>query len=417
MSPLLFSPARISSLLPTCVTRRGLMALLVLGLAAPACGQETATRVGVVTLAQTDVPYRLTVPGRAVAYEEVDIRPRVAGVIAKILYKAGRPVQVGDPLFTIEGDTFEAELKSARAAVDSAQAALEAAQATYARYKKLESTSISVEDVDAARVAVASAEATLRSAEAARDTAQLNLDRTSITSPISGVPDVATVSTGAIVTANQTDALTTVTRLDPIYVDVEESSRRMLEHRAMLETGKLVRSDTVDFALTLETGEVYERRGSFVSPGTTVSSTTGTTETRIQFDNPNRKILPGQFLRVTITLGTIRAVLVPQRATARASDGTLSAFVAVGGKVQKRILTTEGSYDNAWIVTDGVSAGEALVVDGLTDLQDDTPVATVPVTISEDGVTEELASPAAGTTGPADNDPGSADNTAPSQEN
>ncbi|SOB99302.1 efflux RND transporter periplasmic adaptor subunit [Rhodobacter maris] len=380
------------------LSRRLLLAALTLGLAAPALAQQGPpggtsgpSKVGVVTLEQSDVPYKITVPGRAVAYEEVDIRPRVAGVIAEILYKAGRPVQVGDPLFAIDGDTYEADLKSAEAAVDSAEAALEAARATYARYKKLESTSISVEDVDTARVAVASAEATLRSAEAARDTAKLNLDRTRITSPISGVPDVASVSTGAIVTANQTDALTTVTRLDPIYVDVEESSRRMLEHRAMLETGKLVRGEKVDFALTLETGEIYERKGSFVSPGTTVSSTTGTTEMRIQFDNPNRKILPGQFLRVTITLGTIRAVLVPQRATSRASDGTLSAFVAVDGKAEKRALISSGTYENAWIVTDGVSPGEALVVDGLTNLQDGAEVAPVPVTIDATGVVQDAA--------------------------
>ncbi|MFD2175765.1 efflux RND transporter periplasmic adaptor subunit [Rhodobacter lacus] len=397
MPAILPRPASLLSRLPL---RSLLIPALALGLAAPAQAQQAApgpTKVGVVTLTQSDVPYKTTVPGRAVAYEEVDIRPRVSGVIAQILYRAGRPVKVGDPLFTIDGDTYEADLKSAEAAVDSAEAALDAAHATFARYKKLESTSISVEDVDSARVAVASAEATLRSAEAARDTAKLNLDRTRITAPISGVPDVATVSTGAIVTANQTDALTTVTRLDPIYVDVEESSRRRLEHRAMLETGKLSRGETVDFALTLETGEIYERKGSFVSPGTTVSSTTGTTEMRIQFDNPNRKILPGQFLRVTITLGTVRAILVPQRATTRASDGTLSAFVAVDGKAEKRTLSSTGSYENAWIVTEGVRAGDALVVDGLTNLQDGAGVAPVPVTIDAQGVVRDAstAAPAA----------------------
>ncbi|MBZ4023892.1 efflux transporter periplasmic adaptor subunit [Rhodobacter sp. TJ_12] len=378
------------------VARRALAVVLALALTSPALAQDGppggggATQVGVMTLEKSDVPYSVTLPGRAVAYEQVDIRPRVAGVISDILYKAGRPVQAGDPLFAIDGDTYAADLKSAQAAVDGAKAALEAAEATYARYRKLERTSISTEDVEAARVAVAQAEATLSSAEAARDMAQLDLDRTQITSPISGVPDLPAVSVGAIVTANQTEALTTVTRLDPIYVDVEESSRRMLEHRAMWEAGTLRRAGEVDFTLTLETGATYDRKGSFVSPSTTVSATTGTTEMRVQFDNPERKILPGQFLRVEITLGATPAILVPQRATSRASDGTLSAFVAVEGRAEKRTLTETGSYQNAWVVTAGVEAGDLLIVDGLTNLQAGAEVATVPVTIDAQGVVRDV---------------------------
>ncbi|PTV94759.1 membrane fusion protein (multidrug efflux system) [Rhodobacter aestuarii] len=379
---------------PSAPLHRTLLAALALTFATPALAQEgpqgaRSTQVGVIELSQSDVPYTVTLPGRAVAFEQVDIRPRVAGVISEILYQAGRPVRAGTPLFTIDGDTYAADLKSAQATVDGAKAALEAAKATYARYKKLETTSISTEDVEAARVAVAQAEATLSSAEADRDMAQLNFDRTQITSPISGVPDMATVSVGAIVTANQADALTTVTRLDPIYVDVKESSRQMLEHRAMWEAGTLTRADQVDISLTLETGETYDRKGSFVSPSTTVSSTTGTTEMRLQFDNPERKILPGQFLRVETTLGTTRAVLVPQRATTRGSDGTLSAFVAVAGKAEKRTLTENGSYQNAWVVTDGVKAGDQLILDGLTNLQDGSAITTVPVTIDAQGVVQD----------------------------
>ncbi|SOC14535.1 membrane fusion protein (multidrug efflux system) [Rhodobacter sp. JA431] len=389
---------------PSAPLHRTLLAALALTFATPALAQEgpqgaRSIEVGVIELSQSDVPYTVTLPGRAVAFEQVDIRPRVAGVISEILYQAGRPVRAGTPLFTIDGDTYAADLKSAQATVDGAKAALEAAKATYARYKKLETTSISTEDVEAARVAVAQAEATLSSAEADRDMAQLNFDRTQITSPISGVPDMATVSVGAIVTANQTDALTTVTRLDPIYVDVKESSRQMLEHRAMWEAGTLTRADQVDISLTLETGETYDRKGSFVSPSTTVSSTTGTTEMRLQFDNPERKILPGQFLRVETTLGTTRAVLVPQRATTRGSDGTLSAFVAVAGKAEKRTLTENGSYQNAWVVTDGVKAGDQLILDGLTNLQDGSAITTVPVTIDAQGVVQDAPAtdtPAAG---------------------
>ena len=354
-------------------------------------GQEGPTAVGVITLEPARVPYTVTVPGRAVAFEQVDIRPRVAGVISEILYHPGRPVSVGDPLFRIDGDTYAADLKAAEASVAGARAAVAAAEATLTRYQQLENRSVTVEDVDSARVKAAEAEATLSAAEAARDLARLNLERTEILSPISGVPDVATVSVGAIITANQSEALTTVTRLDPIYVDIEESSRRIQETRDRFEAGTLTPGSDAGFALTLETGRTYDRRGELVAPGVSVSTTTGTTALRLKFDNPDHAILPGQFLLVKMTLGTTTALLVPQRATSRGSDGSLTAFVAVAGKAEQRTLVESGSYQNAWIVVEGVRAGENLIVDGRTNLSEGAEVSTVPVTISPEGVVEDAA--------------------------
>ncbi|APX21607.1 MULTISPECIES: efflux RND transporter periplasmic adaptor subunit [Salipiger] len=220
--------------------------------------------------------------------------------------------------------------------------------------------------------------------------AQLDLDRTEITSPIASFPSVPTVSVGALVTENQTDALTTVTRLDPIYVDVEETSRRIGQIREKIDTGTLQRGDRLGITLQLETGETYSGEGRMVSPSVNVSTTTGTTELRLQFDNPERRVLPGQFPRVDMTLGTTTAVLVPQGATSRAADGTLTALVAVDGTAQQRRLTSQGSYRNAWIVTDGVEDGEALVMDGLSNLADGAQVTTVPVSISDDRVVTEV---------------------------
>jgi membrane fusion protein (multidrug efflux system) len=364
-------------------------------------GTEGPTAVGVITLEPAQVPYSVTVPGRAVAFEQVDIRPRVAGVISEILYDPGRPVSVGDPLFRIDGDTYAADLKAAEASVAGARAALAAAEATLTRYQQLENRSVTVEDVDSARVKAAEAEATLSAAEAARDLARLNLERTEILSPISGVPDVATVSVGAIVTANQSEALTTVTRLDPIYVDIEESSRRIQETRDRFEAGTLTPGREAGFALTLETGKTYDRKGALVAPGVSVSTTTGTTALRLKFDNPDHAILPGQFLRVKMTLGATTALLVPQRATSRGSDGSLTAFVAVAGKAEQRTLVESGSYQNAWIVVEGVRAGEALIVDGRTNLAEGAEVSTVPVTISPEGVVEDAAEAKADAPAPA----------------
>lgn len=375
---------------------------LLAAFAPPAAAQRAAggggpTEVGVITLEPARVPYAVTVPGRAVAFERVDIRPRVAGVIAEIVYRPGRPVKAGDPLFRIDGDTYAADLKAAEAKVAGARAALTAAEATLVRYEQLQSRSVTVEDVDSARVKAAEAEAALSAAEAARDLARLNLERTEILSPISGVPDVSAVSVGAIVTANQSEALTTVTRLDPIYVDIEESSRRLQENRDRFAAGTLTPGAGIEFSLTLETGKAYGRRGELVAPGVSVSTTTGTTALRLQFDNPDHTILPGQFLRVTATLGTASALLVPQRATSRGADGTLTAFVAVDGKAEQRTLTETGSYQNAWVVVEGVRAGESLIVDGRTNLAEGAEVNPVPVTISPEGVVEDLVPAAAGT--------------------
>ncbi len=257
------------------------------------------------------------------------------------------------------------------------------------RYTKLEKTSISVSDLESAQVALAQAKAAPLQAKADLQTAQLDLDRTVIRSPIDGVPDVAAVSVGSLVTANQTTALTTVTRLDPIYVDESESSARIVRVRQRIASGSLTRGAQLKVSLLLEPGEEYDGTGTLISPGATVSTTTGTVDFRFQFDNPNHQIMPGQFLRAKITLGDTQAILVPQGATTREGDGSLSAFIALNGKAKKVTLTTSGTYDNARIVTDGVASDDAVILDGLKNLRDGAEIKTVPVTINAEGVVKD----------------------------
>lgn len=354
-------------------------------------GATGPTAVGVVTLQTTEVPYTVTLPGRAVAFEQTDIRPRVEGTIEEIVYTPGHPLEVGDVLYRIEGDSYEAELAAAEAAVAGAEASVTAAKATLERYQKLDGVGVTRESVETAEVSLMQAEADQRSAEAALKTAQLDLKRTEITSPIQGVADVSEVSVGALVTANQSDALTTVTRLDPIYVDLTESSARLLRVREQIDAGDLAQSDKLQIDLTLENGATYSAGGTLVSPGFSVSSTTGAVEFRIQFDNPDRKILPGMFLRANIQIGSRNALLVPQRATTRSASGDLTAFVVKDGKAEKVVLTEAGSFQNAWVVTEGVADGDALVVDGLRNLRDGAEVAPTPVTIDENGVVQNAA--------------------------
>ena len=363
-------------------------------------GPDGPTPVGVVTTAEEDVPRTVTLPGRAIAYQQTAIRPQVGGEILDIVYDPGRPVRAGDVLFRIDPETLAAALAAAEASVAGAEASLTQAQNTVTRYRRLEGSGVSAVDRANAEVALKQAEADLAAARAARDAAQLSLDRTAILSPLDGMADVPQVSVGDLVTANQSEALTTITQLDPIYVDVSESSARLMRSRAGGSAGQLIRTGAVQTRLTLETGEEYQGEGRLVSPGIAVSPTTGTVPIRLRFDNPDLRILPGQFLRVQMTLGSTRAVLVPQRATSRASDGTLTAFVVRDGRAQQVVLSEQGSYRNNWIVTQGISPGEQLILDGLDDLRAGTEVAPVPVQIDAQGVVREIAAP-----GPASDTP------------
>ena len=358
-------------------------------------GPQGPTEVGVMTTTEEDVPYTVTLPGRAFAYQQTGIRPQVGGEVLEIAYDPGRPVKAGDLLFRLDPETLAAALAAAEAAVTGAEASVEQAQNTVERYRRLEGSGVSAVDRANAEVALKQAEADVKSAEAARDAARLSLQRTEIRSPLDGMADVAAVSVGDLVTANQSELLTTITQLDPIYVDVSESSARMLRNRDRFNAEQLMTNGRVQTQLILETGQEYLGTGRIVSPGIAVSSTTGTVPIRLQFDNPSRMILPGQFLRVRVTLGSTRAVLVPQRATSRASDGTLTAFVARDGKAVQVTLVETGSYRNNWIVVQGIDPGEALILDGLDNLRAGAEITTVPVTIDTQGVVREAAAPAA----------------------
>ncbi|HVG49099.1 MAG TPA: efflux RND transporter periplasmic adaptor subunit [Rubellimicrobium sp.] len=350
------------------------------------------TEVGTIELTTENVPYSLTLPGRAVAYEEAAIRPRVSGVIEEMAYQPGQPVEVGALLFRIEDDSYAAAVAAAQASVAGAEASVVTAQATVERYRSLEGSAVTSADLQTAEATLSQAQATLAAAQAALTSAELDLERTEIRSPIAGLPSVPDVSTGELVTANQSEALATVTRLDPIYVDVTESSARMLRIRERIDEGSLSTGDAIGFRLVLETGAILEGQGTLVTPGTSVSTTTGTVDFRIQFDNPDQDVLPGQFLRVEVTLGTSEGIVVPQRATSRAANGALTAFVADEGAARQVTLTTTGTYHNGWIVTEGVEPGDLLVVDGLSGLRDGAEVTTVPVQIDEQGVVREVGS-------------------------
>ncbi|MGR3199559.1 MAG: efflux RND transporter periplasmic adaptor subunit, partial [Paracoccus sp. (in: a-proteobacteria)] len=237
--------------------------------------------------------------------------------------------------------------------------------------------------------------------------ARAELDWTTVTSPIAGIASVSEISIGDLVTAGQADAMATVTQLDPIEVDMYEPASRFLSLLDDIEGGNLRLNDELNATLTLEDGQTYQAVGELVAPGVTVSTSTGSIDTRFRFDSPNNLLLPGMFLRGQVELGVTPAFLVSQSAANRDKIGNLSAWVVEDGKVSQRHLTEDGTYQNQWIVTDGLTDGDLLVVDGLAGLSEGAEVVTVPVTFDENGVVRDVA-PAADAPGPAGEAPAEA---------
>jgi len=349
------------------------------------------TKVGVMELARLAVPRRSTLPGRAVAFQEANIRPRVTGMVTDILYTPGQPIESGAPMFRLDKASYEAEVESARATVAQAEAARNLAEAAAQRARALEGSGSTRVTVESAEAEAARARAAVQSAEAALRVAEQQLGWTEITSPIRGIAGFPAVSVGDLVTNGQGDALATVTTLDPIYVDLYEPAARILSIRDQIARGALTPEERLEVRLTLENGQVHAGTGQLVAPSISVSTTTGTQDVRFRFDNPDRLILPGMFLRGEVVLGRMQAIRVPQRAATIGQNGVLSLFLARDGKAAKVQVSAAGSDGNDWLITEGLEPGALLIVDGLTNLRDGAEVETVPVTIDDTGVVRDTA--------------------------
>lgn len=380
-----------------CLGRLALIIGAAAVLATPALAQPQMPpkQVGVVELRLQDVPRVVTLPGRAVAGEEAAIRPRVSGMITEILYRAGTPLKAGDPMFRLDATTYAANVTTAEANVASARAAAAQATSAHDRARRLVGSGATVAEVESAQSTMEQADAALKAAQAALVIAQAELGWTTIASPIDGMASVADVSVGDLVTASQADALATVTRLDPIDVDMFEPSARMLGVLDDIQAGRLRVHDTLKATLTLENGQTYDALGELLAPGFTVSTSTGAVDNRFRFENPDRRLLPGMFLRGRIEMGVTRAFLVSQSAATRDRTGKLTAFVVEDGKTVQRELTEDGTWMHSWIITGGVAEGDLLVADGLMNLTAGTAVTTVPVSYDDNGVVRSQPTPAA----------------------
>lgn len=354
--------------------------------------------VGVITLHPQPVTITASSPGRTAASLVAEIRPQVDGLIQERLFTEGSQVKAGDLLYQIDPRTYQAAYDSAAASLQKAQGALPSAQAKVDRYRQLVgANTITAQNLDDANASLLQAKADVALAEAAVETAKINLDFTKITAPITGVIGTSTVTKGALITAKQTDAMATIRQIDPMYVDLTDSSTNLLKIRKQIDSGRIQSDGPGKISLTLEDGSVYGQKGKLLSFDANVSETTGTFSMRATIANPDGKLLPGMYVRAIADIGTDPAgFLVPQRAVNRNAKGAATAmFVNADGKVETRILNTKQSVGSNWLVDQGVADGDRLIVDGLQKVRDGATVKPIEVTLDEDGVVKTPAAAAA----------------------
>ena len=346
-----------------------------LGLVLTACSDSQSAvvaktpEVGVVTLSAHPLTLESELAGRTSAFMVAQIRPQVGGLLQKRAFTEGAQVRAGELLYQIDPASYQAAYASAQASLARSAATVDAARLKAKRQSDLLAIeAISKQDHEDAQVALQQAQADLASAQAALDTARINLEHTRITSPISGRVETSTVTAGALLTANQETALTTVQQLDPIYVDIPQSSAEVLQLRKDLASGRLTggNATTTRIQLILEDGSVYAHEGRLQFSGVTVNTTTGAVTLRALRPNPEQLLLPGMYVRARLEKGSDpQALLVPQPAIARNNAGQATALVVTAdNKIEQRSVTVAEVIGQNWRVIDGLAAGERVVVEG-----------------------------------------------------
>ncbi|MDN0122521.1 efflux RND transporter adaptor subunit AcrA [Yersinia aleksiciae] len=334
---------------------------------------QQAPEVGIVTLKAAPLNITTELPGRTSAFRVAEVRPQVSGIILKRNYVEGSDVTAGTSLYQIDPATYQAAYDSAKGDLAKAQAAAEIARLTVNRYKPLLGTNyISKQEYDQAVSDAMQANATVLAAKAAVETARINLAYTQVTSPISGRTGKSSVTEGALVTSGQATAMTTVQQLDPMYVDVTQSSDEYLRLKKELSDGTLKQEGgKAKVRLLLENGTEYAETGTLEFSGVTVDETTGSITIRAIFPNPNEALLPGMFVRARLDEGVRPdALLVPQQGVTRNPRGEATAMVVgADDKVELRTLVANQAIGDKWLVTEGLKAGDRLIVSGLQKIR------------------------------------------------
>ena len=322
-------------------------------------------------------------PGRTTAYLVAEIRPQVNGIIQKRLFQEGSDVKAGQLLYQIDPAPFQVAHDSAKASLGKAQANLPSIRLRAERYQELlVDKAVSRQDYDDAAAAVAQARAEIEYWQAAVEGARINLGYTRVTAPISGRIGKSSVTVGALVTAYQPTSLSTIQQLDPIYVDVTQSSAELLRLKRNLEAGRLSAdgANRRKVRLLLEDGTPYPLEGTLQFRDVTVDPATGSFTLRIVVPNPKHLLLPGMFVRAVVQEGIeAQAILVPQQGVSRNPKGEPVALVVdEAGKVQQRVLSLNRAINDQWLVASGLAAGERLIVEGAMNVRPGAAVKVIP---------------------------------------
>ncbi|WP_445772521.1 efflux RND transporter periplasmic adaptor subunit [Shewanella sp.] len=345
--------------------------------AAQAQQQQPPTPVGVMTVEAVSQAITVELPGRSRAFLEAEVRPQVSGIITKRAFIEGSEVTQGQSLYQIDSATYKAALVSAEADLASANASLASAKAKADRYAKLVKTNaVSKQDFDETEAAFKEAQAAVTVAKAAINTAKINLEYTEVKAPISGRIGKSSVTAGALVTANQATTLATIQQLDPINVDIVQSSAQLLRLKAKLRSGQLIKSDNAKVTLILEDDSVYEHEGTLQFAEVNVDESTGSVTLRAEFPNPDGTLLPGMYVRAQLNAGQDpQAILVPQRAITRNNKGqAVAMLVDKDSNAEMRIVTTAEVIGSQWRIVDGLAVGDKLIVEGLQKIRPGAPV-------------------------------------------
>ena len=340
--------------------------------------------VGVFTVKAQKVLVIEELPGRTSPYLIAEVRPQVGGILQQRLFKEGADVKSGQMLYQIDPAIYKAALDSAQANLAKAQANLQTLKLKTDRYRELvKINAVSRQDTDDADAALKQAEADVAANNAAIETARINLNYTHITAPISGRIGISTVTPGALLTASQAVALTTVQQLDPIYVDVIEPSAELMRMKHALAEGQLKRAgpNAAKVRLKLDDNLAYTLEGRLEFSDVTVDQGTGTVTLRAVFPNPKHDLLPGMFVRAVLEEGVNeQGILVPQQGVTHDTRGNATALVLnADGKVEQRMLVLGDALGNKWVVKSGLNAGDQLIVDGLQKVKPGAEAKAVPM--------------------------------------
>jgi len=365
-----------------------LTTILILG----GCGQQPnkggptpggPPEVAVVTIQSKRLVITTELAGRTSANLVAELRPQVSGIIQKRLFEEGSNVKAGQALYQIDPAPYQAALDNAKAALGRAEANLPAVRLKADRLRELlVEKAVSRQDYDDVSAALKQTEADIQYWKAMVETARINRGYTSITAPISGRIGRSTVTQGALVTAHQPAALATIQQLDPMYVDVPQSTTELLRLQRRLEEGRLSRNGQIrsKVRLLLEDDTKYPLEGALQFRDVTVDPTTGSVNLRIVFPNPKGYLLPGMFVRAALEEGVNpKALLIPQQAVSRNPKGDPFALIVdAEGKVQQRMIMLDRAIGNAWLVSSGVAPGDRVIVEGIQRARPGASVKVVP---------------------------------------